>query len=460
MSRMASLCMAGVTALVSGCQRYQPRPLDLEAHRAAWEQRDAANVEISEYAQRLASSDSAALGFDPTDGVSLPEAELIALVFNPELRVERLRVNVQKATSQYAGLWEDPVFDFDVLRIVESVPDPWILGASLGFTIPLSGRLEAEKAQAAAEHRTSIARAAEREWETITQLRNTWAEWSAVRLQAEVAADLVSHLDSIVSTTKRLEQVGEMPMIESRLFQIEWTSRSSEARELAGKAAQLELAIKALLGLRPESPISLVPSLQIAADTEIAEAQLEQRSAAMAVARAEYEVAEQNLRREVRKQFPDLTIGPAYENEENQSRVGLGTSLPIPLLNRNRQGIAEAEAEREVARAAYEAQFEQVVHSWAQARAELAYRRELRQDFETAVVPLVDAQVQDARRMLELGEIDTLVQLESVIRSAEAKLHLVQIRLDETAAANRLHAIAGPAISKQMETEMNGGGQP
>jgi outer membrane protein, heavy metal efflux system len=442
-----SLTIGGLLlAMTAGCQRYERRPLDLEAHRAAWAQRDPAGQEIAAFAQRFSNGRADdAKPFDPLDGLSLAEAEVVALVFNPELRMARLRVSVAKASAQFAGLWEDPVFDLDVLRIVESVPEPWILATSLGFTIPLSGRLEAEKAKANAEFQAEIARAAQREWEIVNELRRAWTEWSATMLQAEVAAELENRLALIVSTTDRLEQVGELPLIESRLFQIEASNRASEARELSGQASQLELQIKAILGLRPESPVTLAISLDADAnESESVEAELEQRSASLKVVRAEYEVAEQNLRTEIRKQYPDLTIGPAYENEEDQSRIGIGGSFPIPLLNRNRQGIAEAEAERELARASYETQYEQAIHELAQARGELAYRRQLREDFEVRVIPLVEAQVENARRMLELGEVDTLVQLESLIRLSEAKLRIVEIRLGEALAANRVTAIAGP----------------
>ncbi len=56
---------------------------------------------------------------------------------------------------------------------------------------------------------------------------------------------------------------------------------------------------------------------------------------------AEYEVAEASLRLEVRRQYPDIQLGPALGMEDGQGRGGVGFSVPLPILNANRRGIAE-----------------------------------------------------------------------------------------------------------------------
>jgi outer membrane protein TolC len=439
-------CILAVSVSLAGCTRYEPKRLELDAHRAAWVQRDPASA-LSAFVEQLEASGEIPTDYDPSDGLSLAEAEIVALVFNPELRVARTRAKVAEATAAHAGLWEDPVFELDLLRIIESVPEPWILGTSLGFTIPLSGRLGAEKAMAAAGYQAALARALQAEWELLFDLRNSWLEWSSVRLQAEVTLELVERLERIVSMVDRLEQAGEIPRLESRLFRIEAATRSNDARVLQARAAGLELTIKALLGLRPESPVIVQPQVSLPTlptRTEMHEQSLERANPLLAVARAEYDVAEQALRREIRKQYPDLGLGPAYGNEDDQSRIGFSGSLPIPLLNRNKQGIAEAEAEREASRAMFEARYEQLIQQRAQAELELRFREELRQDLESTLIPLVEDQVDDAQRMIDLGELDTLVQLESVVRQAEAKLRVVEARQAEAVAANRVRMLLGP----------------
>ena len=133
------------TALVS-CQSYEPRPLDREAHRQAWHARTLEASSLRAFLERLDLEDAApTAAFDATDGLSLREGELVARVFNPRLRLARMRAGRALADVEHGGRWRDPRFSLSLLRITESVPDRWVIAPTLGFSIPLSGRLAAER---------------------------------------------------------------------------------------------------------------------------------------------------------------------------------------------------------------------------------------------------------------------------------------------------------------------------
>ena len=59
------------------------------------------------------------------------------------------------------------------------------------------------------------------------------------------------------------------------------------------------------------------------------------------------------------------------------------------------------------------------------------------------LVPRVDRQVADAERLLILGEGDSLILLESLLRSYEAKLQLVDIQLEEARVKNEIRFLLG-----------------
>jgi len=166
----------------------------------------------------------------------------------------------------------------------------------------------------------------------------------------------------------------------------------------------------------------------------------------MLVVAAEYEAAEKSLELEVRKQYPDLHIGPGYGNEDGQNQVLLGLSVPIPILNANRQGIAEARARRELAQAGAETTLEQTIAAMRAAEIRLAAATRRRHTLETEVVPLVDAQYSDARQVARLGEVNTLVLLESLTRQQEAKVGLVEAVRDEAIGAIDVDELLGPPL--------------
>jgi cobalt-zinc-cadmium efflux system outer membrane protein len=68
---------------------------------------------------------------------------------------------------------------------------------------------------------------------------------------------------------------------------------------------------------------------------------------------AEYEASQKALQLEVRRQYPDISLGPGYQLDQTDSKWTLLLSLDLPLLNRNQGPIAEAKALREEAAARF-----------------------------------------------------------------------------------------------------------
>ena len=184
-----------VAVLLAGCQSYQPHPINLAGHHRSWVARSGNDATVQAFVDRLAGAGRATgLGVDPGDGLSLAEAELVALVYNPDLRLARLRVGVARATAEYAGRWDDPTLSVDVLRITESVPDPWVVTPGLTVTIPLSGRLAIEQDRADAALRAEVAAVAEQEWAVRWALQEAWLAWSAASIQFAEQAHLLDDI--------------------------------------------------------------------------------------------------------------------------------------------------------------------------------------------------------------------------------------------------------------------------
>jgi outer membrane protein TolC len=159
---------------------------------------------------------------------------------------------------------------------------------------------------------------------------------------------------------------------------------------------------------------------------------------------ADYEAAERQLRLEVRRQYPDLDIGPSYSLEEGFPRLGFGFGLSLPLWNRNRQAIAQANAARDAAKMQAELTVELVLSELAQAEARLDFAGKRREVLSREVIPLVDKQLSESRALLELGEIDVLLLREALTGSLETKLDLLDATLAEATAANELSQMIRP----------------
>lgn len=463
--RAASLWRSAGIALLaaaSGCQTYTPQPLNLSAHREAFIARTPESPEVREFAQTLSDSEGLAPDtFDPSDGITLVEAEAIALVLNAELRIARLRAGVTQAGAANAGLWEDPTIGVDITRILESTAHPWKVFSAVGFTLPISGRLEIEKALAGIEHAADLARVAEREWQVRMELRRAWADWSSLAAQLKTTREFLERVDQILVIVDLMERAGELARTEARLFRVEHATKALELATLEAQNAEWGLRIRQLMGLAPEADIRMIAGggvgrqeTDVAGDSrEPLHDRLMRASPLLLVEATEYQVAERALELEVRKQYPDLQIGPGYGNEDGQNQFLLGLSLPLPVLNGNRRAIAEAAANRDLARASAESTLERLITDLAAAEVQVRVAELRRRTLEEAIVPMVDAQYADAREVARLGEVNTLVLLESLKRQQEAKIALIQARRDQILAAIRVEEILGPVKRAEMNPE-------
>jgi outer membrane protein TolC len=437
-----------VGALLAGCQSYSPLPLDDAAHARDWQARDISGSAVREYAAALAKRDATARSiYDPKDGLDLAEAEVVALFFNARLRKARLDAGAALAGAQNAGEWDNPELNISAGLILDSIANPWTASAGLEFTIPISGRKGVEKDLAFAQHHVKFREVLALEWEVIGELRAAWRERAAT---AERVALLREHIASMEDVNKRADELtkaGELQRTEARVFAIELIVSRIDLAEQERMGDEQDTALKGMLGLLPAAPVKLNTAL---AAGSAATGDLK-NSPQLELMRAEYAVAEQNLRLEIRKQYPDLRIGPGYDIDEGQSTISLGFGIPIPIINLNRQGIAQARGERLAARAAYEGAVEELTVRQQIARQRLARVNSTRRAVEEQLAPLVDLQVKEANDRAKAGDFDALLTLEALKSRLEAKERVLQTKLEEAMAIDALNALAGPTFKPEEE---------
>lgn len=434
-----------LTAL-AGCQSYERVPLELADHRAALDARLVATEPISDFVERLAEAGNQVPDkFDPNDGLSPEEGEVLALFYNPDLRLARLDAGVALANFETAGLWEDPQFGFDGAEIL-SPAGPFEYGLTLSLTIPISGRLGVEKDRAGAAYEAELRRIVDAEWSTRAAVRSAWASWSAASERLRLLREVIGQIERISAITDGLETAGELSRVEARLLRAELVETRADVAEAVFAEARARVTLLGLMGLPPDAPVELLPASPPASTAEMGDAieRLISANTTLAVRRAEYQIAEETLRLEVRKQYPDISIGAGYGSEDNDDRLLLGVSIPIPILNANRGGIADARALREVARAAAETTFERLTRELTMARAAYDASRTQRDAFERDLVPMLDEQASEVEQLIDLGEVNTLLLLETVTRQFEAKSRLLDVRLAETNAAIEITRLLGP----------------
>jgi outer membrane protein TolC len=268
----------------------------------------------------------------------------------------RLKAGASAKVAKETGWWEDPELDFDLMRIINPSEHPFLGGASIAFTIPLSGAaaIAAKAEELYAQADAAEIRVAERD--TGAEARHAAIRLAALRRRAALLSEHDSD-ERIVRAREnvgKLHEAGEVSASELAGVQRQKHIRHHALMETEREIAETEIAFLRLLGLRPGTKISLTlplrdrPSMPSDADDPLELVRHPKVEAAL----ARLGGTEKSLEAEICRQYPDLKLGPAYANEEGLDRFGLIAGISIPLWNRNRKGIAEAEGARDEARRA------------------------------------------------------------------------------------------------------------
>ncbi len=430
------------TALVAltSCQTYAPAPVDLDAWRAVF----AARVELVRDAAADATSPFRG---DLGDGIDLAEARQLGAWLHPDCRSARAAAGVAKVAFEQSGRLPDPQLGIDVERIVESavgsVAHPWIVAGELGLTIPLSGRLGAAEALAQERHGEALAHALAVEVDVRRRCELAVVRLAAARERAALLRSLVQQVTALETIGRRLEAAHEVTAAAARAFTLERVQREGELLLADDAIAGAELECRRETGLPPDAAVTFVPTFDVEPSPTTANARREKlpESVRIVALRARHEVAERALALAVSEQWPDLVLRPGGGEEDAQPRAALGFTIPLPLWNGNAAAIHEARARRDEAAEALRGGYETAMQDLVTAELRLAAASRHLVFAEERLAPLAAQQVEDCRRLADLGQLEPLLILDAVVRDHAARDLVIDARLERAEAAIACNAM-------------------
>jgi outer membrane protein TolC len=407
--------------MLVGCavRRYQPAPIVPSDYALKFELRSLTEPGLQTYVEKN-------LGHpvtpSPLKTWDLGTLSLAALYFNPTLDAARARVSEAEAASMTAGARPNPT-----LSITPGIPSPYLFNLDLAVPIETAGkrghRIES------ARHLEYAARfdLADSAWKVRSGVRMALLNYllstrslDLLRSEEQVRGEQVNILEQRFS-------VGEIPRPEVDLTRIELSRTHLAVSTAEGQIAGAKTALAASIGI-PVAGLQGIdfswPDLDSPPSTESLSPGQIQREAVLNrldVRRslAQYAAAEADLQLEISKQYPDVQIGPGYTYEEKNNFFVLGLSTTLPIFNRNQGPIAEAEARRKEAAAAFTEKQAQVIAGSERALAlYVAALKELA-EADQSLRKLQDTHLQMMRQSVRLGEEDRLVltgvQIESSV---------------------------------------------
>lgn len=337
-------------AWLSGCVGYHVKPLDSAKpvpDTVAELSVDAATMPLPELRQH---------SFDPGDGLDAVEVAMLAVANNPDLRLLRDDLGVQRAQAFAAGLLPDPQLSFGQDFPVGSAPDLFT-AETAGITQDVSALLL----------HSSTAKAARLDTRKL-ELDELWAEWQTIAQsrvlfdQTRADEELLGELQLLLPDYDRLQRSIQVALSSGNLSadvaEGPLLAAADLKRQIADTTQRLNQdwhSLRLLLGVDEHTALRLVPDPTAADDEAVVPADIDQRLAALPQRRPDllalrrgYEAEEERVRQAVLKQFPAISVGFNYATDtSNVSTRGYSIGLTLPLFDRGRGAIAVENATRQ-----------------------------------------------------------------------------------------------------------------
>ena len=430
--------------IVAGCATYESKPLSPARTATEFEARSLDNTGLRRF---LETNLNHTFEVWPPQSWDFPTLTLVAFYYHPSLDLARAQWAVARAGVVTAGGKPNPVLT--VTPGYNSNPaqglSPWFPMVTIDVPIETAGKRRKRIARAgdlSESARLGIYTVA---WQVRSQVRTAMLEWRAARQRAELLRRQLDVQEEILRLLEQRQAAGSLAATEVAPARLARLRTLSDLAEASRQAAAARVRLSDALGL----PASSVASLELSSDPplppESAERLLSgdarnrglQSRPDLLAALSDYAAAEDALRLEIARQYPDVHLSPGYQFDQGEHKWSLGISMELPLLNRNQGPIAEAEARRNEAGARFLALQAKAISEIDRAVLEYRTTREMLQNSE-ALLETQLRQLKSIQTAFQAGGADRFEVESAKLESAVAELSVLDIRNRIQQALNQL----------------------
>ncbi|MDD1015859.1 TolC family protein [Pseudomonas rubra] len=363
---------------------------------------------------------------------------------NPELAAARWGIDIADGERRQAGVLPNPVLSWEVedtrkrsQTTTVGVSQLFELGGKRGARLDVADR-DGQLAALELERQGNVLRAevigafqAAAQAQEGLQLAEQSVRLGERALQV-VQGRVKAGSASPVEATRAQVQLSEVRLEQSRAEQ---TLTIAYQQLAAVTGAPLVQFARVEGGLEPNSNIPsrtlLLDRLEQTADLRLARLQIDQREAALGLARTQ--------------RIPDLTVsvGSQYSETDRERINVVGLSVPIPLFDRNQGNVLaaarradQARDQRNGAELRLRSEVVQALTQWSTAAQEV-------QTFDRSILPSAQQALDAATRGFERGKFAFLDVLDAQRTLVAARLQYLQAQAQSSEARVRLERIFG-----------------
>lgn len=419
---------------ITACYHYKPQPLLPPMLEQQYRSRSLMDAGLREFMDAQPIGKPATW---PLAELNLDTLTNVAFYFHPDLDTARARIATSEAAVITASTKPNPTVSGSA-GYTDAGPSPFVLRFGLDWPIETAGKRGYRTARA--NHLTEAARISlgETAWQVRSRVRSALLEHLLASRELELLRQEIAIRGEAVGIYEKRLAVGEGSRPEVDPSRTALTLLQVSMQRAIGAEKETRAALEASVGLAPGalegvglawSSLDQPPAGERVPIRNVQRAGLLNRLDIQRLL-AEYAASESALQLEAARQYPDIRIAPGYSFGDGNNSYFMGPTFVLPLRDRSKGTIAEAEARRADIAARFLAQQVAVIDQTE--RALIRYRAawsEFR-EADSVLKKLLEDREQRIQRQLQAGEAD--------------RLALVSVRVDVAVAARaRLNALRG-----------------
>ncbi|MFH1070760.1 MAG: TolC family protein [Candidatus Glassbacteria bacterium] len=397
-----------VVVMLTGCVRFQQRPLSAAKTAANFEGRSLVDSGLRDF-MKINLKDSLAIW--PLPEWDLAGLTLAAFYFHPDLDVARAQWAVANGGKITAAERPNPTLNVTPgYNTTTSTPTPWIPAAILDVPLETAGKRGHRRAQAARLSEAARLNIASVAWQVRSRVRSRLVGLYAAQETQVLLQDQQTLQTENLRLLERQYEAGAVSAYELTQARIAAEGTRFALRDAQRRNAEARVQLAEAIGVPAGSLDSIrysfdglgrLPGEALPAEVR-RQAQLNRSDILSAL--AEYAASESALQLEIAKQYPDLHFTPGYQYDQGEDKWSLGLTLTLPVLNRNRGAIAEAQARCAESAARFNALQARVLAAIDLAVAGYRVARQKQADA-NGLLDDLQRQEKTARAIFDIGEI-------------------------------------------------------
>lgn len=435
--RVVRVVMSSLICALCACSTYKSAPLrpDEAAHQFGG--RTLSDVQLCAYLRT--NSGPGPFACPPAEW-NLANLTLAGFFYSPDLAVAEAQLKVTQAAIITAGQRPNPSFGIGTAYAATAVPNfaPWALGAaSMNFPVETAGKRGYRVAQAEQLADAAAMGVGEAAWQVRSAVRTALLNHLIAQRECDLARAYQVTSERIAQLLQERVDDGAASAPELNLALANQAgaqlkaaqAQSSVPESLNALATALGVPVDALQDARFEWPeLEHPPDASSLTPAHVRQLALLDRLDLRRTL-AQYAAADEALKLEIARQYPDINLAGGYSWEVNENIFELLPVVTLPVMNQNQGPIAEARAKRAQIAAQFVALQDGII---GQANGALTRYRgalaALGQASRSAAFS--EERLAGMRRAADVGDIDALTlataQLQTVV-AEESKLSALAI---------------------------------